>query len=211
MNSIDEHNNANKQKWDDRAKTYDTALSKKYFRFMQKNVIAMVELRNDTNFLDLGCGTGWAVCYVATLLRGRGQFIGVDISPGMIERSRNNTIGLDNVSFYVASSENIPLKDNFFDNIICTNSFHHYLNPLKALIEVRRVLKRQGKFYILDVTADNFLARWMDRRARKQEKEHVKFYSTSEYKDMFFRVGLSYVRRRSLGIGGLVKVHIAEK
>jgi ubiquinone/menaquinone biosynthesis C-methylase UbiE len=207
MENINEHNKVNEQKWDAWSKTFDKKKFN-YFRYMQKNVISMINLQENTNFLDLGCGTGWAVCYVATLLKGQGNFIGIDISKGMIEKAKENALGLKNVSFYKASAEELPLENDYFDNIICTNSFHHYLNPIKALTEANRVLKQKGKIYILDITADNFFIKWIDRRHRKKEKEHVKFYSTIEYKDMFSQVGLKYIKSRSIKY---LKVHIAEK
>jgi ubiquinone/menaquinone biosynthesis C-methylase UbiE len=208
MENINEHNKANEQKWDIRAKTFDKKRSD-FFRYMQRNVISMIDLRENTSFLDLGCGTGWAVCYVANRLKGQGNFIGIDISNGMIEKAKENALGLENINFYKASAEELPLEDNCFDNIICTNSFHHYLNPINALTEVCRVLKQKGRIHILDITADDFFARWIDRRAKKKEKEHVKFYNTTEFKDMFSQVGLNYIGGRLLKYPE--KIHIAEK
>lgn len=211
MESINEHNKANEQKWDIRAKTFDKKRFD-FFRYMQKSAISMIDLQENTNFLDLGCGTGWAICYVASLLKGQGNFIGIDISKGMIEKAKENALGLENVEFYRASAEELPLEDNCFDNIICTNSFHHYLNPIKALTEANRVLKQKGKIYILDPTADDFFIKWIDRRFLKKEKEHVKLYSTIEYKDMFLQVGLKYIKSKLVyTLKYASKVHIAEK
>ena len=53
----------------------------------------------------------------------------------MIIKAREVAKGMENVKFYKASSEDLPLEDNFFDNIICTFSFHHYGHPEKALSE----------------------------------------------------------------------------
>jgi ubiquinone/menaquinone biosynthesis C-methylase UbiE len=207
MEGINEHNRENEQKWDIRAETFDEKRFD-YFRYMQKKLISTVNLQKNTNFLDLGCGTGWAVSYVATLLKGQGSFIGIDISGRMIEKAKENTLGLKSIRFYRASSEELPLENDFFDNVICTNSFHHYLNPVKALTEVYRVLRQKGRIYILDVTADDFFIKWIDRRFRKKEKEHVKFYSTTEYKSMFSQIGLKYIKSKSIYP---LKVHIAEK
>ena len=203
-------NAANEQKWSLRAATYDDK-RRGYFRFMQKQLISLAEIRPPVNFLDLGCGTGWAVCYVAQLANGNGHFVGVDISKGMIEKSRSNAKGLPNVQFHEASSEDLPLEADCFDTIICTNSFHHYSRPEAALGEARRVLKAGGRLYILDVTADDFLIRRVDARVRANEKEHVKFYGSGEYKTMFANTGLSHIASRRLKIFYPLKVHIGEK
>jgi ubiquinone/menaquinone biosynthesis C-methylase UbiE len=210
MKNINEHNKANEQKWDVRARTWDKkGFHYFYLRYFQKKVISIANLQKNTNFLDLGCGTGWAVCYAAALLNGWGNFIGIDISEGMIEKAKENASGLKNISFFKASAEELPLENDFFDTIICTNSFHHYWNPIKALAEAYRVLKQKGRVYILDITADDFFTKWIDGRAGKKEKERVKWYSTAEYKSMFSRAGLSYIKSKWIAYPS--KVHIAEK
>jgi len=100
----------------------------------------------------------------------------------------------------------------FFDIIICTMSFHHYLNPGKAIAEAYRVLKQKGRIYILDVTTDDFITRWIDVLISKKEKGHVhvKQYNTAEYKQMFSRAGLKYIESKII-LSYPLKVHIAEK
>jgi len=203
-----QHEKANEQKWNRRSQSYDEKRFD-WFRWMQKQALALMDLQRGDSFLDLGCGTGWAVCYVANLLEEQGQFIGVDISDGMIAKAKEKSLGLKNVSFYHASVEKLPIENEQVNKVLCTNSFHHYLNPEAALTEVYRVMKAKGRIYILDVTSDDFFINWMDRRAARREKEHVRFHSTPEFKKMFAAVGLKYVS--SLRIAYPLRVHIAEK
>ncbi len=133
---------ANEAKWDRWSKNFDKkGLHTVYFRFIQKKVITMANPQLNSNFLDLGCGTGWAVCYTSSLLKDKGNFVGVDVSEGMIEKARVNSKDFMNVKFYKANVEELPLSNDYFDNIICTNSFHHYFNPKKVLSEVYRMLQ----------------------------------------------------------------------
>ena len=92
----------------------------------------------------------------------------------------------------------MPVDSDAFDIILCTNSFHHYQNPEKALGEIFRLLKQRGRFYVMDVTADNWLIRRIDTQVKKRENEHVKFYSTAEFCALFRGVGMSYVSSRTL-------------
>jgi ubiquinone/menaquinone biosynthesis C-methylase UbiE len=209
MNDSRGHNLANDLKWSGRAVSYDSRRFD-YFRYMQKKLLSIMDLRGNSNFLDVGCGTGWAVCYVSRLLEGKGDFTGIDISEGMIDKAVENSRDLKNVRFYNASAEEIPLQSDYFDIAICTNSFHHYLNPLKALREMRRVLKPEGKLYILDITADDFIVRWIDSLVRKREKEHVRFYGSKEYRAMFAEVSLTYLKSKIIG-GYPLRAHIAMK
>ncbi|MFZ5988145.1 MAG: class I SAM-dependent methyltransferase [Bacillota bacterium] len=206
--TADRHSDFNAKKWDGRSETYDKKLFD-YFRFIQKKVVDMTGLSGDDNFLDIGCATGWAVCYASTFLKGRGKSYGIDISPGMIEKAKMNSKGYNNLDFFVADSKELPFKDSFFNTIICTNSFHHYLTPYNVLCEIRRVLKPQGMLYILDPTTDGFLMKLIDKRVKEKEKEHVKFYSTKEYIGLFNEAGLAYVKSKR--IVGPLKLHIARK
>jgi ubiquinone/menaquinone biosynthesis C-methylase UbiE len=164
-----------------------------------------------TIFLDLGCGTGWAVRYVSTQLAGEGKFIGIDISGGMIDKAKEKASDIPSVEFYKASAEDLPFQDNCFDTVICSNSFHHYLHPENALKEVKRILKPKGRISILDITADDFIVRAIDNKVRRNEEEHVKFYSTKEYDVMFTKAGLVHRKSYRLSIFYPLKVHVGEK
>jgi len=209
MNDSREHHKANEEKWDNWARTFDNKWAAP-FRYLQKQVISIANIQPDTTLLDIGCGTGWALRYAAGLLNGRGNFVGVDISEGMIAKAKEHSRELLNIKYYRASAEELPLDDSCFDMIICTNSFHHYLNPAKALDESCRVLKQKGRIHILDITTDDLITRWIDAFIKKMEKEHVKQYSTSEFEHMFSEAGLKYITSKII-MAYPFKVHIAEK
>ncbi len=211
MKDSTEHVIANAEKWDRRAMTYDQRRFD-YFRFVQRKLLSLIGLQRQTTLLDLGCGTGWVVRTAAEMLSGDGRFVGIDVSPEMIERAKANVFGMKAVEFYRASADKLPFEDSSLDIVICTNSFHHYPDPVKALIEARRVMRKQGHMYIVDITRDTLFAMWLNRRLTTKEKEHVKFYSTEEYVQMFHRADLVHIRSRPLtSLMFPVKVHIAEK
>jgi ubiquinone/menaquinone biosynthesis C-methylase UbiE len=203
-----DHIELNRKKWDKRSESYD-ARRFDYFRFFQKRVVSLANPEKGGRLLDIGCGTGWAVRYAAGLVGEGGGAYGIDISPKMIERAQANSRDYGNVHFYQADAEGLPFEDGFFDTVICTNSFHHYLNPVKVLEEVYRVLKPGGRAYVMDPTADLFIIKWADRRFRKKEPEHVKLYNTGEFRELFKAAGLHYVRSKT--ILPVMKVHVAEK
>lgn len=208
MSELTEHEQLNQAYFDKWAKHFEkTGFA---FRYFQKKVISNVQLQPNSSFLDIGCGTGWALRYVSSLLNHQGHFVGIDISEMMIEKAKQIAKGLSNISFYNASSEELPLENDCFDNIICTFSFHHYLHPEKALSEAMRVLKIKGKLFILDGTPDDFITKWIEKWLAKLEKEHVKQYSTLEFIKMFSTAGLKYLMSKIILIYP-VKLHIAEK
>lgn len=204
------HDELNASKWDERAKTFDDRRFN-YFRWMQRKLVSSLNLKEGQRLLDLGCGTGWAVHYAASLVHQRGEFYGIDISPKMIEKAEAGSSGLQNIHFYKRGADQLPFDDDFFDFIISSNSFHHYFNPDKVLSEVYRVLKPGGRIYILDPTGDTFIVRMSDRRTHKKDPSHVKLYSTKEFWALFARAKLSHVASKSIWGVLFMKIHIAEK
>jgi ubiquinone/menaquinone biosynthesis C-methylase UbiE len=212
VGKADENAKLNEEMWDVRAESwFDRRFSfqSRYLKWMQKKLVSLLELGWNPCFLDLGCGTGWALCYAASLADGRGEFYGVDISSKMIEKAEAGSTSYRNVHFRKANAEELPFDNAFFDLIICSNSFHHYFSPDMVLEEVYRVLKPSGRIYVLDITADGLMTRILDRLAKKKEPAHVKLYSTIEYQMLFERAKLRYVNSKSVLLS--TKVHIAEK
>jgi ubiquinone/menaquinone biosynthesis C-methylase UbiE len=188
-----DHIEANRKKWDKWAETADgKGLLFEYLRKAQSNVISIMDIREDKSFLDIGCGTGWAVGLAAKAAGYKGSFYGVDLSEAMIEKAKTNFKDNDNIHFIQCNSEAIPLNDNSFDYIICTNSFHHYLHPEKVMSEIFRLMKRGGEIYILDPAADNWLYKLVDKVIRVFESQHVKMYSSKEFEALMSAAGLKY-------------------
>lgn len=100
----------------------------------------------DGTILDIGCGVGRHVIYLA----GRGfRMAGVDISPTGILMTQaacaERGIAFDGK---VSDLTALPWEDDTFDAALSTSTIHHYLRAgiLQALAEVRRVLKPGGLF-----------------------------------------------------------------
>ena len=209
MTDETKHVQMNKAMWDrwaDADTLDNNGRMSRILRADQSKVISLLNIQPNVHFLDIGCGTGWAVGQAANLVDGKGLFYGIDLSAKMIEKAKGNFIGKENFRFIQANSESIPLEDNFFDIIISTNSFHHYLHPDKALKEMHRLLKSGGKLYLLDPLADLWIVKFFDALKKFTEPEHVKVYSTKEFQRLFKQAGLKYSSgaknwRQSIHIG----------
>jgi ubiquinone/menaquinone biosynthesis C-methylase UbiE len=167
-------------------------------------------LKEGIHFLDVSCGTGWAVGQVAESVNNTGKFYGIDLAPKMIEKAKENFSGKQNLHFITANADSIPLESDFFDIIICSNSFHHYFHPDRVAKEFHRLLKKGGKVYILDATSDSLLEKLVDKIFRMLEPEHVKYHNTKAYQRFFQEVGLTYSASSGKVKGGC-KIHIGEK
>ena len=90
--------------------------------------------------------------------------------------------------------------------MLCSNSFHHYPDPLQAVREMARVLAPSGRLVIGDACADLASARVADQLLRWFEPGHVRLYRSAELGTFLHGAGLSQVMLRRLSGGGLAIV-----
>ena len=204
------HLQINEARWDKWAETVDgKSLKYDYLRSAQLGVISLLNLKENVCMLDIGCGTGWALGQAANLIDGKGTFFGVDLSEKMIEKAKENFKGRENFHFIKANAEEIPLEDNQFDIIICTNSFHHYFHPDKALKEMYRLLKTGGKLYLLDPTVDNWMIRQIAKGMHIFIRDIVNLHTSKEFGKIITRAGFKYIGTEKIKWNQ--KVHVGEK
>jgi len=100
--------------------------------------------------LDVACGTGISTLELVEACGGRGRFVGVDISGGMLRVARESASrGYDNVDFRRGDAEALEFPDDTFDVAICNMSLQFFQDKAGALREMRRVLKPGGRLGVL--------------------------------------------------------------
>jgi len=167
-------------RFDNWATTYGDDRLSSWFRFFQAFAISRLDFSSGCGFLDVGCATGWAVREAAKQIT-CGKACGIDISQKMIDRAIAQAHMLTNADFQVANAEFIPYPEESFTSVLCTCSFHHYPNPLKALCEIKRVMKKDGTLVILESARDLSFAIWLQDLWRKHfERSHVRYYTRQE-------------------------------
>ncbi len=97
--------------------------------------------------LEIGCGNGGLWIAKEKEISNKMNIILTDISPLMIEKTKEKLNGNNIFSFQVMDIQNIPFEDENFDIIIANHMLYHVPNLVKALSEVKRVLKSDGYFY----------------------------------------------------------------
>lgn len=102
-----------------------------------KEILSRVDFSESTGIIDIGCGTGTFLGLIKQLVNGNGkQFLGVDISHEMIKIAHEKFPDID---FIVADSDNLPIKDGFFERILSVTHLQNLSEPDKTVNEMKRI------------------------------------------------------------------------
>lgn len=110
------------------------------------------------NVLDIGCGSGLAVCELAQRFP-RSRFTGYDLCADAIAAAKRNATlrGLTNVTFEVRDVSSLDRCDTF-DLVTGFDVIHDQRDPVSVLQAVKRVLKPSGIFLMQDLRCHSRVA-----------------------------------------------------
>jgi len=145
---------------------------------------------------DLGCGTGNATEHLSPWVE---SVIAVDRSPEMLEAAKNRLTesgkDIKNISFLTGDLTNIPIDSESIDAAACVLVLHHVDEPVEALREMKRILRKSqggGMLLVVDMCEH-------DRHEYKHAMGHVHLgFSARERAAMFKEAGFSIVRENEL-------------
>lgn len=146
--------------------------SKYVFPHIIERVMSSEELRQvrslvlsdvEGDVFEIGFGTGLNLSHYPESVK---KITTADINPGMSRRARRriekSSIQVDS---RVLTAEYLPLDDESFDTVVCTWTLCSIEDPAKALSEIRRILRPQGKFLFVEhgASKDEAVKKWQDR------------------------------------------------
>ncbi len=137
--------------------------SKKRGLNLVKKLLDFVELDDETDFLEIGCGNGNVSKYIAKNYIG--NVIATDIDSEQIAADSRSSSNISNLTFQIADAIDLPFKDESFDVIISFGVLHHVKGWQKALTEIIRVLRPGGYLLYAEVIYPESIAN-MDKSSK---------------------------------------------
>ena len=138
-----------------------------YHRAHAAELRAMIDdlpLRPGDRVLDMPCGDGVYTVLLANRVGERGHVVGVDLSASYLEIARAHADASAHaapIRFQVGDIASLPFDDNSFDRIWCAQSMISLPDPLGALHELQRVVRRGGTLAVFENdTMHQIVAPW---------------------------------------------------
>ena len=183
----DELVKTSQETWDAIAKSFDITRRKPW-----KQVIDFIEkIPQSSNVADIGCGNGRHLIPCAQHCK---KVIGLDISEELLKivQKKLDENNLTNVDLVQSDIADMPLEDDSVDYVLFIASLHNIKGRdrrIKALGEVKRILKKDGKSLI------SVWSRWQD----KYRKQFLKKWFTKTGEEEFGDIDI-YWRQHGLNI-----------
>ena len=132
--------------FDQLAPSWDKELTPERLMSLGK-IVKELGIKPGDYVLDIGSGTGVLVPFLVAELGGEGKIVALDFSMEMLAQAKAKNFP-PTVRFARADVVAIPLADNSMDLAVCSSAFPHFSHKAKALKEIVRVLKNNGRLVI---------------------------------------------------------------
>lgn len=150
------------------------------------NPVALASLRKGQTVLDLGSGAGFDCFLAANRVGKSGKVIGVDMTPEMLDKARENARKgkYENVEFRLGEIENLPVADGTVDVIISNCVINLSPDKKRVFEEAFRVLKANGRLMVSDIV----LLKKLPEAIRKNVQAYIGCLSGTEMKSEYLQM-----------------------
>lgn len=160
MNKKEKFDQLTKRQFSFWSKWYDSRIFRAfYFEKLYRKIIETIAKEKDClkpgrAFLDAACGTG-EIIFRLSRDYPEINFTGVDFTEAMVRIARQKNKERQNVNILDADVTKLPLEDQSFDFIVCSDSLHHFSDPESSVKELSRVSRKGAIFLLVDPASNN--------------------------------------------------------
>jgi SAM-dependent methyltransferase len=177
----------------------NTGYAPSFLKFMSEEV-SRLGLNSAPKALEVGCGDGFFAGHLADL---GCQVTGLDLSPAAIALARRGHADIPFIAHDL--TQPLPFEESTMDLVWCSEVLEHLFSPLGTLLEIRRVLKRNGVFLCTvpyhGVIKNLGIALFAFERHYDPTYPHLRFFTRKSLAGIITRAGLSVERIRTCGSG----------
>jgi ubiquinone/menaquinone biosynthesis C-methylase UbiE len=171
------------------------------------NLFDALGLSEGERVLDVGCGTGGAVRTLAASFPSLACVVGVDLSETMITeaRARTGAAKAERVEFVLGDAHALPFSAGTFDAVFSLRVFEIIGEPRRALAEMARVLRPDGRLVINGPDMDAWAIDSSDREVTRKILHHASDVETNGWVGRQLpawckELGLTDVRATPVGV-----------
>jgi ubiquinone/menaquinone biosynthesis C-methylase UbiE len=115
-------------------------------------ILDLMNLKPGMNVADIGAGSGFFSRLMAQKVAPSGIVYAVDISSSFVEHSAKTAreMGLENVKAVLGDPRSPKLPENSVDVVFISHSYHHFEYPYEMLAEIKKALRPDGLFLLVD-------------------------------------------------------------
>lgn len=107
------------------------------------------KVEDNGSLLDVGCGIGYFTVPASKILKNN-SVIGIDIIPEILDFAKGKAKGINNIEFKISEEYAFPVESDQVKYVFISNVIHEVEDKSRYFSEVRRVLKDDGYFLIID-------------------------------------------------------------
>ncbi|MGD0159602.1 MAG: arsenite methyltransferase [Candidatus Bathyarchaeia archaeon] len=150
------------------------------------NPVALASLKKGETVLDLGSGGGFDCFLAANKVGKTGKIIGVDMTPEMLDKARENARKgkYDNVEFRLGEIENLPVADSTVDVLISNCVINLSTDKKRVFQEAFRTLKPGGRLMVSDIV----LSKKLPEIIKRNVQAYVGCISGAEMKGKYLQM-----------------------
>ncbi len=126
-------------------------------KLWKKDFIDLINIKDGGRYLDLASGNG----DISSLLLEKAkkenkkiELVLCDASNEMLELAKSRFIGCENVSFALSFAEELPFKDEEFDDVFISFGIRNFTNIESATSSIYKTLKKSGNLFVLEFFSD---------------------------------------------------------